>query len=211
MSRVLVLSPHPDDESIGCGGTLRKHVVEGDAMLLVFLTSGEKGGHGRTPEQTRRVRETEARRAAKILGIRSIEFGAEPDGVLRPTATLVQRLRAALHQWKPDFIYLPHDHKMHPDHRATVRLLRAAMRSLARSSVRPVVRLFEVWTPIQRLDEVVDISPFITKKLAAIRAYKSHCAVLAFDEAMLGLNRYRGEMHCWPDGDDAEVFTHLRL
>jgi len=45
MNRVLVLSPHPDDESIGCGGTLNKHVESGDDIFVLFLTSGEKGGH----------------------------------------------------------------------------------------------------------------------------------------------------------------------
>ena len=65
MNRILVLSPHPDDEAIGCGGTLRKHVVEGDAVRVIFLTSGEGGGHGRTAEETRRLREREARRAGR--------------------------------------------------------------------------------------------------------------------------------------------------
>ena len=71
--------------------------------------------------------------------------------------------------------------------------------------------MFEVWTPMQRMDEVVDISPFIHVKLAAIRAHQSQCEVMRFDEAFLGLGRYRGAMHSWPGGDYAEIFTRLRL
>lgn len=176
---------------------------------MVFLTSGEKGGHGRSPEKTRRLREREACRAAKILGTRPPDFWGEPDGALRPTPALIHRLCDTLREWKPEMVYLPHDREMHPDHRATVRLLRAALAGRQRPKL--TIRMFEVWTPIQRLDEIVDISPFMKKKLAAIRAYRSQCEVLAFDEAVLGLNRYRGEMHCWPGGDFAEVFTHLSL
>jgi LmbE family N-acetylglucosaminyl deacetylase len=70
--------------------------------------------------------------------------------------------------------------------------------------------MYEVWTPLQRMDEIVDISPYVETKLAAVRAHKSQCAVLRFDEAVQGLNRYRGEMHSWPGGDFAEVFARMR-
>src|SRR5262245_5051670 len=85
MTRVLVRSPHPDDESIGCGGTLRKHALRGDEVRVVFLTSGEKGGHGRPPEETARVREGEAVAAAAILGLSGVEFWRQQDGGLRVT------------------------------------------------------------------------------------------------------------------------------
>ena len=81
--KILVVSPHPDDEAIGCGGTLRKHVVEGDHVRVLYFTSGEQGGHGRTKDQTRHIRESEAQKAATILGIPDIEFWREKDGALR--------------------------------------------------------------------------------------------------------------------------------
>ena len=98
---------------------------------------------------------------------------------------------------------------MHPDHRAAPRILRRAL-ATARIA-RPKVYLFEIWTPLAKMDFIVDISPWIEIKLRAVRAYKSQCSVLRFDEAVAGLNRYRGEMHSWPGGAYAEVFAEMRL
>ena len=211
MSRVLVLSPHPDDESIGCGGTLRRHVLAKDQVLVVFLTSGEKGGHGRSLEETCRLREQEAKEASRILGIADLEFWRQPDGALRAGTSLVKRLQKKIREWSPDILYVTHDREMHPDHRASVRLLRQAFSGAGRRRAKLSVLMYEVWTPIQRMDEIVDVSPYIQTKLAAIRAYKTQCEVVGFPEAILGLNRYRGEMHSWPGGKYAEVFTRLRL
>lgn len=207
MERVLVLSPHPDDEAIGCGGTIRRHVVAGAEVRIVFLTSGERGGHGRSSEDTLRMREEEARAAGRILGVAEVDFWREPDGALAPTARVVDRLRDLLEGWRPDVLYATHDGEMHPDHRATVAIVRAAMGSPPASS--PRVLLYEVWTPLQRMDEIVDISEFLDDKLNAVRAHACQCAVLRFDDAVRGLNRYRGEMHSWPGGDYAEVFAVL--
>jgi LmbE family N-acetylglucosaminyl deacetylase len=210
MKRVLAISPHPDDESIGCGGTLRDHVVRGDAVQVVFLTSGEAGGHGRSPEETLRIREREARAATAVLGIAAVEFWREPDGAFRATRQVVDRLRGKLKQWRPHIVYVTHEREMHPDHRAAYRLVRLALFPTGTHGVKPAVMQFEVWTPIQRIDHIVDISPYIDVKMSAIRAYSSQCAVMRFDKAILGLNRYRGEMHSWPGGDYAEIFTILR-
>lgn len=210
MKRVLVISPHPDDEAIGCGGTLRKHVLAGDVMQVIFLTSGEKGGHGRPEAETIRIREAESRRAAKILGVQEIEFWHLRDGAVKPTRAAVNQLRAKLKKFKPDKIYIPHDREQHPDHLAAVRLLQTALRGGSSRAKKTTVLMFEVWTPLQRMDHIEDISEHIETKLAAIRAYKSQCAVVDFAEAFRGLARYRGEMHCWPEGEYAEVFAEMR-
>ena len=78
--QVLVVSPHPDDESLGCGGTLRGHVVAGDIVRVLFLTSGENGGHGVAPELVAELHKQEAAEAAAILGIAEITFCREKDG-----------------------------------------------------------------------------------------------------------------------------------
>jgi LmbE family N-acetylglucosaminyl deacetylase len=174
---------------------------------VVFLTSGGKGGHGRPPDETARVREEEARAAAEVLGIGEVEFWRQPDGALDPTPELVAGLRRVLDTFGPRLVYVPHDREMHPDHRAAVALVRSALAGLADP---PRVFMFEVWTPLETFDHLEDISEFVAEKVAAIRAHVSQCAVMRFDEAVLGLNRYRGEMHSWPGGDYAEVFRRLR-
>lgn len=200
MNRVLVISPHPDDESIGCGGTIRKHVVEGDFVDIVFLTSGEAGGHGAPPGVTAKTRESEAKRAAEILGVASLDFWRLPDGAVEVTDALIARLRTSLDVTSR--IYVPHADEEHPDHRAAWGLAISAVGDRT-----DLLRGYEVWTPIQKLFELVDISPYLDVKLEAIRAHASQCAVMRFDLAMQGLARYRGEMHSWPGGDYAEAFT----
>jgi len=210
MSRVLVVTPHPDDEAIGCGGALCAHAETGDSLRLICLTSGEQGGHGLPPGETASRREAEAAAAARILGAGAPEFWRQPDGGLRVTRALVARLRELIADWRPELLYVTHDREMHPDHRAAARLVRRTLRELPAATRVPAVRLFEVWTPLQHMDEIVDISAHIERKLAAIRAYEHQCRVMRFDEATRGLNRYRGEMHSWPGGEYAEVFASLR-
>lgn len=204
MANILVVSPHPDDESIGCGGTLLKHAQKGDAVHVVVLTSGEAGGHGRSPEETIRLREQEARDAAKILHLASLEFWRLPDGRLTVTAAARQQLRRAIRALRPSVVYVTHDREMHPDHRAAYRMVLQVVRDL--TGRRPVVLLYEVWTPLQEIDHVEDISDVMDTKLAAVRAYRTQCDAVRFDDAVLGLNRYRGEMHSWPGGPYAEIF-----
>jgi N-acetylglucosamine malate deacetylase 1 len=205
MSRILVISPHPDDDAIGCGGTLRDHVVRGDEVRVIVLTSGEKGGHGRPPGEVAPLREREAEVAAAILGLDGVEFWRQPDGALRATRPLVERLRARLAEYRPELVYVTHPGEMHPDHRAAARLVRLSAGAVGP----PIVRMYEVWTPLPRMDDVIDISDHIEVKLDAIRAHKSQCDVLRFDESARGLSRYRGEMHSWPGGDYAELFVRM--
>lgn len=209
MKRVLVVSPHPDDESIGCGGTLARHAGDGDRVEVVFLTAGEAGGHGRDPAATGRLRRREAERAAAILGIHKLDHWDAPDGALRVTRELRTRLRGLLLERRPDVVYTPHAGEQHPDHRAAARLVAAVLRSLP-AARRPLGLAFEVWTPLGSFDEIRDITAEMPAKRRAIRSYRSQCQHVDFVAAMTGLARYRGELHCWPEGEFAEVFARVQ-
>jgi LmbE family N-acetylglucosaminyl deacetylase len=206
--RVLVVSPHPDDETLGCGGALRLHAKAGDEIGLIFLTSGEAGGHDVAASQTARIREREARAVADDLGASEVQFWRLPDGRLTAHKALVIRLTQEVRRYNPDTLYVTHEAEQHPDHRAASRMVRRAVLALPQQT-RPRVLMFEVWTPLADLDELVDISDVMAAKLSAIRKYESQCRVMRFDEAFAGLARYRGEMHSWPGGDHAEAFKEM--
>ena len=74
--RVLVFSPHPDDETVGCGGSLALHVRAGDPVKVIFLTNGARGDFsGKTNrEEYIALRRKEAMKASQILGIKDIAF-----------------------------------------------------------------------------------------------------------------------------------------
>ena len=118
MTKVLVVSPHPDDEAIGCGGSIRWHVEQGDEVLVLFLSSGEGGGHGRGEAATIEIREAEARAAADLLGYEQSHFWRLPDGGLTPSEPLAERLRHLLGAEGIGLVYVTNGREMHPDHRA---------------------------------------------------------------------------------------------
>lgn len=182
--RVLVISPHPDDEAIGCGGTIRKHVRRGDEVRVIFLTSGEAGGHGRSPEDTRRLREIEAHDAALLLGLKAIEFWRQPDKHLRATREILARLRRAVLEFRPSLMYVTHQREMHSDHQAAFRIVERTVAGLGEK--KPAVLLYEVWTSLQDIHRVEDISDVMEEKLAAVRAYRTQCAAMRFDGRRAG-------------------------
>ena len=208
MARILVLSPHPDDEAIGCGGTLASHAADGDDIHVIYLTSGEHGSTVLTPREAAYLREREAEAAAGVLGVAGLEFWREPDGALMATASLVRRVADVIRIFAPDYLYTTHIAESHSDHRAASRLAIGALRGLPRPW--PVMRMFEVWTPLQRFDVVQDISSQMAAKMLAVRCYASQCANLRYDEASAALNRYRGAMHNEGGGEYAEAFIEIR-
>src|SRR5215470_11191431 len=77
--KLMCILAHPDDESLGTGGTLAKYAAEGVATYVVCATRGEKGRFGESgerppPEVVGRVREGELRAAAAVLGVREVTF-----------------------------------------------------------------------------------------------------------------------------------------
>jgi LmbE family N-acetylglucosaminyl deacetylase len=205
---VLVIAPHPDDEVIGCGGAVRLHAQRGERVSAVFLTSGELGLKHLSKERAWKIREAEARKAAKLLKITKLYFLREPDWVLGEHISATGRaLVAILRRENPGIIYLPHPQDGHPDHQATLRILRIALKGCR--SLTPALMGYEVWTPMSEHDVVVDVSSVMSLKLRALQAHRSQLKAFDYVRAVIGLNQYRGALAA--KSKFAEVFQTLQI
>jgi LmbE family N-acetylglucosaminyl deacetylase len=205
---VAVVAPHPDDETLGCGGSIRLHADQGDQISVIFLTSGELALGHLPAEEARRIREREADEAAAVLGATSTVFLRGPDWTVGDTIeTLAMALRPILADQAPAIIYLPHAGEWHPDHAAALPLVSAAIRNWGGNV--PQLLSYEVWTPLSAYGCVRDITSVMEQKMTAVRCYQSQLQSFRYDRAILGLDKYRGALagHC----DYAEVFGQPTL
>jgi LmbE family N-acetylglucosaminyl deacetylase len=97
-----------------------------------------------------------------------------------------------LEETRPDIIYLPHQHDGHPDHRATLPILRATLKHFR--ALKPRLLAYEVWTPLVAHDVSVDISKVMPRKIRALRAHRSQLGEFDYGRAVSGLNQFRGAL-----------------
>jgi LmbE family N-acetylglucosaminyl deacetylase len=210
--RVLVLAPHPDDETFGCGGTLIHHARQGDPIDAVYVCSGIAGDpDGRYPrEKLPEMREREARAAGAILGIGRFTFFGYPDNLsdadyshvfgnlpAEPEAQrkalvggFASKLADLVAQDRPGVVYYPWTGEINGDHWAigkAVELLRETRSDLARS----VSWLgYEIWSACPP-GTIVDVSDTFADKLRAVAEYKTQLAYREFEPVVRGLGAYR--------------------
>lgn len=219
--RLLVLAPHPDDESIGCGGAIAKSVDRGAAVRVVFLTDGGGGDPEirRLPEghpRRRELVETRFREAAVALAAlrvhEHVALGA-PDGALSPDdRALVAALADEIAGFKPDLVILPFPADRHPDHAAAAGCLIAASERLGEARAFDWAG-YEIWSPLPA-NAVIDIAGTLERKRNAILAYQSQLRTTPYLDGALGLNRYRavssGLGESWAEAFHVGTMASLR-
>jgi LmbE family N-acetylglucosaminyl deacetylase len=123
-ARLLFVFAHPDDESMGTGGTIARHVAAGVEVHLVCLTRGGAGWGGRPPgrrpEELPEIRTEELQSAAKVLGLASVELWDYPDGGV-PSCNqdeITRRIREQVSSLRPDVVvgWGSDGGYFHPDH-----------------------------------------------------------------------------------------------
>ena len=116
MSNVLVIAPHPDDETLGCGGTLLRHVNQGDNVYwLIGTTIDESQGFSSNSIE---IRKSEIQKVAKLFGFsgyKQIKFKTtELDQY--PLGELISQIGNYVNEIKPNTLYLPYRNDVHSDH-----------------------------------------------------------------------------------------------
>lgn len=184
----LVLAPHPDDEALGCSGTLVLINRRGTASTIVYLTDGEKL-HGESAVSVAKERRGEGSRSAAMLGCKEGLFLGIPDGeVSTHNREIFHQLSAMVEEKKPDIILSPSPIDYHADHIATARIalkLRDAFPTVT-------VAFYEVYSTI-RFNCLVDIGDTVAQKREAILNYRTslYGKPEIYVHAATGLNAHR--------------------
>jgi LmbE family N-acetylglucosaminyl deacetylase len=144
--KLLAVLAHPDDESLGLGGTLARYAAEGVETYLVTATRGEAGrfgalGKSGDPNEVGRVREAELRAAAELLGIREVSILGYPDGAVDKVSSgiAIGEIASHIRRIQPDVMvsFGPDGAYGHPDHIAISQFTAAAALCAADSDCRP--------------------------------------------------------------------------
>lgn len=220
MKTVLVIAAHADDEALGCGGTVARHVAEGDLVHLVLMADGVYS-RSQSSEADLARRNEALEHARSILGIATVSSLSLPDNQMDTVSLLeiVQKLEPIILEIQPSVIYTHHYGDLNVDHRVTHAAVMTACRPIPGSSVREIY-CFEVlssteWATPQNErflpNLYVDITKYITKKLEALEAYAEEMRVAPHSRSIVhieALSRHRG----FSIGvDAAEAFEVYRI
>lgn len=220
MAKILVVAAHPDDEVLGCGGTIVRHVAMGDRVDILFMADGEgaRGGGAKA----KRARMEAAFKSAKALGAKRPECLGFPDNRMDsvPILDVVQALEQAAAKLRPEIVYTHHHGDLNVDHRITHQAVMTAFRPVSGSFVRSIFG-FEIpssteWASPHFADTFlptmfVDITPYAESKRRALAAYAAEMRPAPHPrsaKSLEALARWRGACGGMTM---AEAFTVLRM
>jgi len=197
--RTLIISAHPDDEVIGAGGTIARHVSNGDDMYWCIVTEAHTPPW---PEGTLAAAREQVEAVRKLLGIRETFFCGFPTVELNtvPYRELCSALTRIIQQTQPVVVYTTPYEDINLDHRIVYDATLVATRPLAGNSVRRLLA-YEISTTNRFGQHVfspnvfVDISDFLNKKLEALACYTAELREFPHPRSLEGvelLARERG-------------------
>jgi LmbE family N-acetylglucosaminyl deacetylase len=178
---ILVVVAHPDDEVLGCGGTIARHVAEGDTVEVVFMADGLTSRRDTVAAELQQ-REKARDQALSILGVSKFYALNFPDNRMDsvPLLDVVQGLERIIEQVRPTRVYTHHHGDLNVDHRITHQAVMTACRPVPGSSVREILA-FEVMSSTEWAasgvapfvpNTFVEIPHYLPKKLEALAAYE---------------------------------------
>jgi len=184
----MVFAPHPDDEALGCSGTLLQILKKDVSSLIIFLTNGERL-YGDSSREIAEKRKEEAMMSSGMLGFKERLFLDFPDGEIdRHRERIYEKLYEIIEERKPDIILSPSPIDYHADHIATSRI---ALRLLNDFQTFKLA-FYEVYSTL-RFNYLVDITDVADLKRKTILNYRTslYGKPEIYVNAALGLNAQR--------------------
>ncbi|TYQ25769.1 PIG-L deacetylase family protein [Pseudanabaena sp. UWO310] len=207
---ILVVAAHPDDEVLGCGGAIAKHIQQGDKVHILILAEGvtsRKSERNRDDSQAElSALEIVANKASHVLGVSSLSMHDFPDNRMDSCELLdiVKFIEKSIEQYQPQIVYTHHSGDVNIDHRCIHQAVVTACRPIPNHPVHTLL-FFEIpssteWQTTSSAlpftpNWFVDISETLVLKLEALEAYESEMRSYPHPrslEAVEYLARWRG-------------------
>jgi LmbE family N-acetylglucosaminyl deacetylase len=195
-----VFAAHPDDETLGCGGTILKKASEGFEIIIVIMTDGRNSFSQNfgiisrpTPGELISIRKKELVEAARLLNVpeNNLRFLDFEDGTLGDhTAEASKKVIEIIDEIKPIEVYFPYEKDSNRDHQAASNIIGDSIRSMGLSTLQYQYSIAQTFSRISlflaRLLNYmfhnlvfIDVSQFLGKKKAAIREFRSQTTPFA--------------------------------
>jgi LmbE family N-acetylglucosaminyl deacetylase len=203
--RILAISAHPDDETLGCGGTLLKHRAAGDSLYWLVMTQPDAPDY---PEQVMERAAAQVACVAKEYGFEECSKAGFPTTRLDtvPQSDIIGRVRETIAQVQPSVVYLVHEGDVHSDHLAVFSATLAVLKPfhMSKWGVRRILS-YETLSSTEAAaphamhafvpNSFSDITPYLERKIEIMRHYESEAQPEWFPRgvsAIRSLARFRG-------------------
>jgi LmbE family N-acetylglucosaminyl deacetylase len=215
---VLIIAPHPDDETLGCGGTILKHSANGDKVTWLIVSSA-KGVRRFAAAQVQQRRQIN--RVGERLGFHAVRSLDLPTTKLSQYSEtrMIDAISGVMDSSKPDVVYIPHDGDAHSDHRAVAHASAACLKSFRRPSVK---RILSYETPSETDQALlsglptfspnvfIDISEHLEGKIEALKLYESELQRFPFPRSEENVRAWAKSRGAQAGFEAAEAFCLLR-
>ena len=216
--KILVIAPHPDDELLGCGGTLLRRKSEGAILGWVIMTKiSEDTGWSKNSVQER---ENEIEQVRKGLGVQPehlFQLGFPTTKLdTFPMGELIAKVSEVFQTFQPEEVFIPHQGDVHSDHRITFEAVSACTKWFRYPSVKRVLSYETLSETEFSLDSTktfhpnvfVDISDYFGQKLELLRIYASELGEFPFprsETAIQALAQFRGSSSGFENAEGFEL------
>ncbi len=189
-NKVLVVTPHPDDAEIWCGGTIASWIKQGADVYYLLCTNGSRGTEDTdiTPQELAEIREQEQLNAASVLGVRDVVMLHRNDGELEDTTDFRRDIVEQIRKVRPDVVLSTEPYRFdlswHRDHRITGQVALDAVFPYARDHL----HFGELWSEqglephktgtmlfwgTERPDTFIDITKVMDTKIKSVMSHNS--------------------------------------
>ncbi len=201
--KILVISPHPDDETLGCGGTLLKYKKNGDELFWAIVTCiSEQSGWSKNDVDKRNGEINSVNRKYQFSKIFNFNLPTTKLDSL-PISNLVEKITKVHKEVKPEIIFMPYAHDVHTDHQVIARAVQSTVKWFRYPHIKKVL-MYETVSETEfnfidknsfRPNVFINISEYLDNKIEIMNIYKAEIENFPFprsEKTIRSLAFFRG-------------------